>query len=96
MKDLTIEAGSGLIILDPVDISIGYTSVKKKTKMSLISTDICIRLSLSALSLLLNLHSQVTTALQFGNVIPLASCTNFDQIWMSPKGHFPLNFIRII
>ncbi|XP_044499300.1 uncharacterized protein LOC123220770 isoform X3 [Mangifera indica] len=95
VKDLTIEAGSGLIILDPVDISTGYTSVKKKTKMSLISTDICIRLSLSALSLLLNLHSQVTTALQFGNVIPLASCTNFDQIWMSPKENGSSNNLTI-
>lgn len=86
MKDLTVEAGSGLMILDPVDISGGYTSVKEKTNMSLISTDICVHLSLSVISLLLNLLNQATTALQFGNAIPLAPCSNFDRVWVSPRG----------
>lgn len=86
MKDLTIEAGSGLVVLDPVDISGGYTSVKDKTSMSLLSTDICFHLSLSAISLISNLQSQATAALQYGNSAPLAPCTNFDRIWVSPKG----------
>ena len=86
VKDLTIEAGSGLIILDPLDISGGYTSIKEKTNMSLILTDICIHLSLGAISLLLNLQNQAAAALQFGNAIPLAPCINFDRIWVSPKG----------
>ncbi|KAJ0034329.1 hypothetical protein Pint_24264 [Pistacia integerrima] len=95
VKDLTVEAGSGLIILEPVDISCGYTSVKKKTNMSLMSTDVCIHLSLSALSLLLNLHSQAATALQFGNAVPLASCTNFNQIWMSQKENGSINNLTV-
>lgn len=86
VKDLTIEAGSGLIVLDPVDISAGYTSVKEKTNISLISTNICIHLSLSAISLMLNLQNQAFAALQFGNTLPLAPCTNFDRIWVSPTG----------
>lgn len=86
MKDLSIEAGSGLVLLDPVDISGGYTSVKEKTNMSLISTNICIHLSLGAISLILNLQSQASAALQFGNAIPLAPCTHFDRLWVSPKG----------
>lgn len=86
MKDLTIEAGSGLVVLDPVDISGGYTSVKDKTNMSLLSTDICFHLSLSAISLISNLQSQATAALQYGNTAPLVPCTNFDRIWVSPKG----------
>ncbi|ESR32528.1 hypothetical protein CICLE_v10004114mg [Citrus x clementina] len=85
VKALTVEAGSGLIILDPVDISGGYTSVKEKTNISLVATDICIHISLSAISLVLNLHSQVAAALQFGNAVPLAPCTNFDQVWVCPK-----------
>ncbi|CAI0626408.1 unnamed protein product [Linum tenue] len=85
VKDLSVEAGSGLMILDPVDISGGYTSIKDKTDTSLISTDVCFHLSLSTISLLLNLQSQATAALQFGNAIPLAPCTNFDRIWVSPK-----------
>ncbi|KAM7278379.1 hypothetical protein ACFE04_005513 [Oxalis oulophora] len=85
VKDLTVEAGSGLVILELMDISGGYTSVKEKTNMSLISTDICIHLSLSAISLLLNLQTQVAAALEFGNAIPLAPCANFDRLWVSPK-----------
>lgn len=86
IKDLTFESGSGLIVLDPVDISGGYTSFKEKINISFLSTDICLHLSLSVLSLLLNLHSQATAALQFGNADPLYPCTNFERVWVSPKG----------
>ncbi|XP_043726204.1 uncharacterized protein LOC122672780 isoform X2 [Telopea speciosissima] len=89
VKDLMIEAGSGLIILEPVDISGGYTSVKEKTNISMISTDVCIHLSLSVISLVLNLQNQAAAALQFGNADALASCTNFDRLWVSPKGNGP-------
>ncbi|KAL5541456.1 hypothetical protein UlMin_009166 [Ulmus minor] len=89
VKDLTIEAGSGLTVLDPVDISGGYTSVKDKTNMSLQSTNICIHLSLSAISLILSLQNQAFAALQFGNAIPLAPCTNFVRLWVSPKENGP-------
>ncbi|XP_043709636.1 uncharacterized protein LOC122658659 isoform X2 [Telopea speciosissima] len=89
VKDLMIEAGSGLIILDPVDISGGYTSVKEKTNISVISTDVCIHLSLSVISLVIKLQNQAVAALQYGNADPLASCTNFDRLWMSPKGNGP-------
>ncbi|XP_042516642.1 uncharacterized protein LOC122090931 isoform X2 [Macadamia integrifolia] len=89
VKDLTIEAGSGLIILDPVDISGACTSVKEKTNISVISTDVCFHLSLSVISLVVNLQNMAVAALQFGNADPLASCTNFDRLWMSPKGNGP-------
>ncbi|XP_057475541.1 uncharacterized protein LOC130763619 isoform X1 [Actinidia eriantha] len=85
MKDLTVEAGSGLIVLDPVNISGGYTSVKDKTNVSLVSTDVYIHVSLSVVSLLLDLYTQAAAALQFGNTDPLAPCTNFDRLWVSPK-----------
>ncbi|ONK67151.1 uncharacterized protein A4U43_C06F16540 [Asparagus officinalis] len=89
VKDLTVEAGSGLVILEPVDISGGYTSVKDKTNISVVSTDICAHISLSVASLLLQLQEQAAAALQFGNADPLASCTNFKRIWVSPKGDLP-------
>lgn len=88
VKDFTVEAGSGLVILDPVDVSGGYTSMKDKTNISLLSTDICIHLSLSVVSLILNLQSQASAALNFGNTAPLVPCTNFDRIWVSQKGLF--------
>ncbi|KAK4730781.1 hypothetical protein R3W88_023769 [Solanum pinnatisectum] len=91
VKDLTVEAGSGLIILDPVDISGGYTSVKDKTNISLLSTDICAHLSLGVVSLLLNLQNQATTALHFGSADPLLPCTQFDRIWVCPREHGRLN-----
>ncbi|BAF08745.2 Os02g0470400 [Oryza sativa Japonica Group] len=39
VKDLTIEAGSGLLVLEPVDVSWKYTSVSEKTNIVLASTD---------------------------------------------------------
>ncbi|KAK7348007.1 hypothetical protein VNO80_22555 [Phaseolus coccineus] len=94
LKDFSVEAGSGLTILDPVDISGGYTSVKDKTNISLLSTDICLHLSLSALSLVLNLQSQASAALSFGNAIPLVQCTNYDRIWVSEKETGHITFWR--
>ncbi|CAM8996430.1 unnamed protein product [Rhodiola kirilowii] len=96
LKDLMVESGSGVIVLDPVDFSGGYTSVKDKTSISLMSTDIFINLSLSVISLILNLQDQAAVALQFGNASPLALCTNFEQIWVSPKegAHNNLTFWR--
>ncbi|WOH07393.1 hypothetical protein DCAR_0726823 [Daucus carota subsp. sativus] len=90
-KDLTMEAGSGLIILDPVDISGGYTSVKDKTNISVISTDIYIHLSLSVMSLVLNLQSQAAGAFQYGNSDLLSPCTHFDRLWVSQKENGRLN-----
>ncbi|KAF5752107.1 hypothetical protein HS088_TW01G00014 [Tripterygium wilfordii] len=85
LKDLNVEAGSGLIILDPVDLSGGYTSVKEKTNLSFLSTNVYIHLSLASISLLLNLLNQADAALRFGNAIPVSLCTNFDRLWVSPK-----------
>ncbi|XP_068666865.1 uncharacterized protein [Aristolochia californica] len=99
VKDLTVEAGSGLVVLDPVDISGGYTSVKDKTNVSVLSTEICVHLSLSVISLVLHLQDQATAALQFGNANPLVPCTNFDRVWVSRKASgvaagFNLSFWR--
>ncbi|KAG9136747.1 hypothetical protein Leryth_004514 [Lithospermum erythrorhizon] len=91
LKDLTIEAGSGLVILDPVDISGGYTSIKDKTNISLMSTDIYIHLSLGVISLLLNLQTQVVTASELGSADPLSPCTNFDRLWVSSNENGPNN-----
>jgi vacuolar protein sorting-associated protein 13A/C len=88
VKDLSIEAGSGLIVLEPVDFSWKYTSVNEKTNIILTSTDVCIHLSLSVASLLLKLQNQTLAALQFGNISPLISCTNFKRVWSSPDGAF--------
>ncbi|KAK8983318.1 hypothetical protein V6N11_073414 [Hibiscus sabdariffa] len=95
VKDLTVEADSGLTVLDPLDVSGGYTSIKDKTNMSLMLTDICIHLSFGAISLILNLLNQATAALQFGNAIPLAPCINFDRIWVSPKENGSHNNLTI-
>ncbi|XP_062223332.1 uncharacterized protein LOC133922148 [Phragmites australis] len=89
VKDLTVEAGSGLLVLEPVDVSWKYTSVSEKTNIVLTSTDVCIHLSLSVASLLLKLQNQTLAALQFGNISPLVSCTNFKRVWSSPNGDLP-------
>uniref|UniRef100_A0ACD5YZI2 Uncharacterized protein n=1 Tax=Avena sativa TaxID=4498 RepID=A0ACD5YZI2_AVESA len=89
VKDLTIEAGSGLLVLEPVDFSWKYTSVSEKTNIILTTSEICIHLSLSVASLLLKLQNQTLAALQFGNINPLVSCTNFKRVWTSSEGCLP-------
>ncbi|KAH7682946.1 Vacuolar protein sorting-associated protein 13 [Dioscorea alata] len=97
VKDLTVEAGSGLVVLEPVDVSGGYTSVKDKTNISLVSTDIYTHLSLGVISLILQLQNQALAALHSGNANPLASCINFQRIWVSHEGQqsgYSLTFWR--
>lgn len=67
--------------------------MKDKTNISLLSTDICAHLSLGVVSLLLNLQSQATTALHFGSADPLLPCTQFDRIWVCPKG---ISFFHVL
>lgn len=81
-----METGLGLIILDPMDISGAYTSTKEKTNISLTLTDIYFHLSLSAISLILNLQNQVAEALELGSAVPMVPCISFDRIWVSPEG----------
>lgn len=78
-----------------MDISGGYTSVKDKTNISVISGDIYVHLSISVISLVLNLQSQAAAALQFGNADLLSPCTHFDQVWVSPKGESELCSIML-
>ncbi|PIA59067.1 hypothetical protein AQUCO_00400135v1 [Aquilegia coerulea] len=90
VKDLTVEAGSGIVILDPKVIPGGYTSLKDKPNISLTHSRV--------ISLVLNLQNQVVAALQLGNACPLASCTNFNRISVSEKGNGPgynLTFWRL-
>ncbi|EPS74076.1 hypothetical protein M569_00677, partial [Genlisea aurea] len=93
LKDLTVEAGSGIIVLDPVDVSGGYTSVKDKTNISIVSTDIYFHLPLSVISLLLNLQSQASAALQFESIDAISTYNGrFSNItFWRPRA--PSNFV---
>ena len=86
VKDFTLEAGSGPIVMDPIDLSGGYSCTKNKTNISIVSSDLYLHLSLSVASLLLQLENQAAKVLQFGNSHPLATCTNFKQLWVAQRG----------
>lgn len=87
VKGLTVESGSGLAVLDPVDISGEYTCVQDKTNVSVMTTDIYVHLSLSVLRLLLRLQDETVSALQFGSANALSRCTHFDRIWIDKRGN---------
>lgn len=87
VKGLTVESGSGLVVLDPVDISGEYTCVQDKTSVSVMTTDIYVHLSLSVLRLLLRLQDETVAALQFGSANALSRCTHFDRIWIDKRGN---------
>ncbi|KAH9312827.1 hypothetical protein KI387_027862 [Taxus chinensis] len=87
VKGLTVESGSGLDMLDPVDISGEYSCVQDKTSISVITTDIYIHLSFSVLRLLLRLQDEAVAALQFGSANVISCCTHFDRIWVDKRGN---------
>ncbi|XP_059076567.1 uncharacterized protein LOC131042467 isoform X2 [Cryptomeria japonica] len=87
VKGLTVESGSGLAMLDPVDISGEYSCVQDKTSISVITTDIYIHLSFSILRLLQRLQDEAVAALQFGSANVISSCTHFNRIWVDRTGN---------
>eukprot|EP01018_Ginkgo_biloba_P025446 Gb_15429 [translate_table: standard] len=87
VKGLTVESGSGLVVVDPVDMSGEYTCVQDKSSLSVITTDIYIHLSFSVLRLLLRLQDEAVAALQFGSANALSRCTHFDRIWVDKAGN---------
>ncbi len=81
MKGLTIEGGSGLVVVDPVDISAEYACVQDRMTMMVAVSDISMRLSFSVISLVLRFHDDALSTFHLAGMSPLSRCTHFDRIW---------------
>lgn len=86
VKGLTVEGGSGLVVVDPLDISADYSCVQDKITLFAGATDISMRLSFNVLSLILRFHDDAFSTFRFGGAPALARCTHFDRIWVNVSG----------
>lgn len=88
VKGLKVEGGSGLVVVDPLDVSAEYACVQDKITLNLGASDISMRLSFNVLSLILRFHDDALSTFRFGGAPPLARCTHFDRIWVNSSGMF--------
>lgn len=86
VKGLTVEGGSGLVVVDPLDASAEYACVQEKITLTAGVSDISTRLSFNVLSLILRFQDDAFSTLKFGTAPALARCTHFDRIWVNVSG----------
>ncbi|KAJ7520826.1 hypothetical protein O6H91_19G024000 [Diphasiastrum complanatum] len=94
LKGLNVEAGSGLAVVDPLDVSGEYVCAHDKTNFYATVTEISIRLSLNVLRLMMRLQADIASKFQIGGVNALSQCTHFDRIWIDHSGN-PLQQVAI-
>jgi vacuolar protein sorting-associated protein 13A/C len=95
VKGLTIEGGSGLVVVDPVDISAEYACVQDRMTMMVAVSDISMRLSFSVISLVLRFHDDALSTFHLAGMSPLSRCTHFDRIWANISSENPSQQVAI-
>jgi vacuolar protein sorting-associated protein 13A/C len=86
VKGLTVEGGSGLVVVDPLDVTAEYACVQEKITLAAGASDISTRLSFNVLSLILRFQDDAFSTFKFGAAPALARCTHFDRIWVNVSG----------
>ncbi|KAG0568137.1 hypothetical protein KC19_7G189300 [Ceratodon purpureus] len=86
VKGLTVEGGSGLVVVDPLDVSAEYACVQEKITLTAGASDISTRLSFNVLSLILRFQDDAFSTFKFGVAPALSRCTHFDRIWVNVSG----------
>ncbi|KAL2613699.1 hypothetical protein R1flu_025391 [Riccia fluitans] len=86
VKSLTIEGGSGIVVVDPLDLSAEYAHRPEKTSLLVTSSDISTRLSYNVISLVLRIHQDAMSTFYFRDAYPVLPCTHFDRIWVTNSG----------
>eukprot|EP00850_Spirogloea_muscicola_P018627 SM000173S02996 [mRNA] locus=s173:28246:52241:- [translate_table: standard] len=82
-KGFVIEASSGSSILEPLNVMLEYSLMQGTTTMSLNVSDVAVRLSFSALRLLLRLQADLLATFHVGGDLLATHCRQFDRIYLS-------------
>ncbi|KAL3679175.1 hypothetical protein R1sor_022131 [Riccia sorocarpa] len=86
VKSLMVEGGSGIVVVDPLDLSAEYTCKPEKTSILVTSSEISTRLSYNVISLVLRIHQDAMSTFYFRDAYPVLPCTHFDRIWVTSSG----------
>lgn len=86
VKRLTVEGGSGRVVVDSLDASAEYSCVQEKISLTVGVSDISTPLSFNVLSLILRFRDDAFSTFKFGGAPALAQCTHSDRIWVNVSG----------
>ncbi|KAL2636221.1 hypothetical protein R1flu_007700 [Riccia fluitans] len=93
VNGLTVEAGSGIHVLEPVDMAVKYSKVSGKQHVHVAMSEVITNFSFSVLQLILRLQTDVMSFLRITSEQTTARCSDFDKIWAEDEGNSGANCI---
>lgn len=78
---LTLEASSGVQVVEPFDTIVIFSKVSRKTNIHIVISDVYINFSYSILHLLSRLQEHILTGLSMKSKKATMMCSQFDNIW---------------
>lgn len=81
VNGLTIEASSGIKVMEPVDMIVKYKNAAGKQNLHIASTEIYTNFSFSIIQLILRLQVDVMSFLRITSEQITVECSEFDKIW---------------
>jgi len=83
LNTLTIEAKSGITVMEPFNADMLYSKVAGKQNICAKMTEICTHFSFSILHLILRLQDDVMSFMRITSEEMTVECSEFDKIWVS-------------
>ncbi len=83
LNTLTIEAKSGITVMEPFNADMSYSKVAGKQNICAKMTQICTNFSFSILHLILRLQDDVMSFMRITSEEMTVECSEFDKIWVS-------------
>ncbi|MCO5611230.1 hypothetical protein L7F22_065481 [Adiantum nelumboides] len=82
INGLSVEASSGLNVVEPVNAEVKYSSVSGKQDFHITLSDILANFSFSVLQLVLRLQEDISSFLRITTKQATVECCQFDKIWV--------------
>lgn len=83
VKGLSLEGGSGVVVLDPLDVQTEYSRVQDRISISVTTSDVSMRLSFNVIRLILRFQEDAILRFNVGGDQVVSRCTHFDRIWVN-------------
>ena len=81
LRSLSLDASSGLRVIEPVDAEVNYSSVSGKQDVHIMLSNLFANLSFSVLQLILRLQEDISSFLRITARQATIRCYQFDKIW---------------
>ena len=78
---ISLDASSGLCVIEPVDAEVNYSSVSGKQDIHVLLSNVFTNLSFSVLQLILRLQEDISSFLRITSRQATIQCYEFDKIW---------------